>query len=73
MEFNNILVKISNSISYITVNRPKQLNALNSETSTELNTAITHSEKNNEVRCIILTGGGEKAFVAGADIKEFGI
>ena len=71
MEFNNILVKTSNSISYITINRPKQLNALNSETITELNTAITYSEKNNEVRCIILTGGGEKAFVAGADIKEF--
>ena len=71
MEFNNILVETSNSISYITINRPKQLNALNSETITELNTAIKHSEKSNEVRCIILTGGGEKAFVAGADIKEF--
>ena len=65
MEFNNILVKISNSISYITINRPKQLNALNSETITELNTAITYSEKNNEVRCIILTGGEKGLFESG--------
>ncbi len=71
MEFKNILVEISNNISYITVNRPNQLNALNSKTITELNIAINYSEKSDEVRCIILTGAGEKAFVAGADIKEF--
>lgn len=71
MEFNNILLEISNNISYITINRPKQLNALNKETINELSLAITYSEKSTVVRCIILTGGGEKAFVAGADIKEF--
>ena len=71
MEFNNILVEISNNISYITINRPKQLNALNIETINELSSAITYSEKSSVVRCIILTGRGEKAFVAGADIKEF--
>ena len=71
MEFNNILVEISNNISYITINRPNQLNALNTETINELSSAIIYSEKNHAVRCIILTGRGEKAFVAGADIKEF--
>ena len=71
MEFNNILIRIENKISYITINRPKQLNALNSETIKELHNAITHSENNKEVRCILITGSGDKAFVAGADIKEF--
>ena len=71
MEFNNILLEISNNISQITINRPKQLNALNSETIDELNSAITYSETNSDVRCIIITGSGEKSFVAGADIKEF--
>ena len=71
MKFNNILLDISNNISYITINRPKQLNALNKETINELSLAINYSEKSSVVRCIILTGSGEKAFVAGADIKEF--
>ena len=71
MEFNNILIRIENKISYITINRPKQLNALNSETIKELHNAITYSENNKEARCILITGSGDKAFVAGADIKEF--
>ena len=71
MEFNNILIRVENKISYITINRPKQLNALNSVTITELHNAITYSESNKEVRCILITGSGDKAFVAGADIKEF--
>ena len=71
MEFNNILIGVENKISYITINRPKQLNALNSETIKELHNAIIYSESNKEVRCILITGSGEKAFVAGADIKEF--
>ena len=71
MNYNNILLEISDNISYITINRPNQLNVLNSETIKELNSAILYSEENNEVRCIILTGSGTKAFVAGADIKEF--
>lgn len=71
MNYNNILLKISDNISYITINRPNQLNALNSETIKELNSAILYSEDNKDVRCIILTGSGTKAFVAGADIKEF--
>ena len=71
MEFNNILIGVENKICYITINRPKQLNALNSETIKELHNAIIYSESNKEVRCILITGSGEKAFVAGADIKEF--
>ena len=71
MNYNNILLEVKDKISYITINRPNQLNALNSETIKELNSAILHSEENKEVRCFILTGSGTKAFIAGADIKEF--
>lgn len=71
MEYNNILLEISNKISYITINRTNQLNALNLETIKELNAAIFDSEENEEVRCIIISGSGIKSFVAGADIKEF--
>ena len=71
MNYNNILTESRNAITYITINRPKQLNALNAETITELNTAILAAEKDKLVRCIIITGAGNKAFIAGADIKEF--
>ena len=71
MNFNNILLEVKNNISYITINRTKYLNALNSETIQELNKAIIYSNQNNDVKCIIITGAGDKAFVAGADIKEF--
>ena len=71
MDYNNIILEINNKISYITINRPNQLNSLNSETIKELNHAIIFSEENENVRCILLTGIGTKAFVAGADIKEF--
>ena len=71
MKYNNILCEINNKIAFITVNRPKQLNALNTETILELNTAITDVEKSKSVRSIIITGAENKAFVAGADIKEF--
>ena len=70
MKFNNILLDISNNISYITINRPKQLNALNKETINDLSLAINYSEKSSVVRCIILTGSGEKALCA--DIKDLG-
>jgi len=55
----------------ITINRPAQLNALNKETIEELNKAILSAESDPKVGVILLTGAGEKAFVAGADIKEF--
>lgn len=71
MEFNNILVSISDRIAQLTINRPKQLNALNKETISELHQALEALATNDEVRALVLTGSGEKSFVAGADIKEF--
>ena len=71
MEYKNILFESKNKIAYITINRPKQLNALNAETIIELSNAISLAEGNKSIRCIIITGAENKAFVAGADIKEF--
>ncbi|MCC5923542.1 MAG: enoyl-CoA hydratase/isomerase family protein [Crocinitomicaceae bacterium] len=71
MNFENILVSKENKVALVTINRPKQLNALNKVTISELNAALTELDQDNEVRVVILTGAGEKAFVAGADIKEF--
>ncbi len=71
MNYNNILVENNGQIQTITINRPKQLNALNKETISELNAALSSANEDQEVGVVILTGSGEKAFVAGADIKEF--
>ena len=71
MRFKTLLVHLENDISIITIDRPKKLNALNKETISELHYAIKESDANKNVRAIILTGNGEKAFVAGADISEF--
>lgn len=71
MAESNIIIENNDSIRTITINRPKQLNALNSQTINELSEALKDAEKENSVKAIILTGSGEKAFVAGADIKEF--
>jgi enoyl-CoA hydratase len=71
MSYNNILTEISQGIETITINRPNQLNALNGETIAELSKEFSSAEKDNDIRVIVLTGSGEKAFVAGADIKEF--
>ncbi|KAB1157014.1 enoyl-CoA hydratase/isomerase family protein [Flavobacterium luteum] len=71
MNYSNILVASDNNIATITVNRPTKLNALNSETIQELHEAFKSLENNDDIRVIILTGSGEKAFVAGADIAEF--
>jgi enoyl-CoA hydratase len=69
--YNTILVSQEDATQWITINRPNQLNALNKETIEELHTAINAANTNAAVRVIVLTGSGEKAFVAGADIKEF--
>ena len=71
MSFNNILVDKNDALAQVTINRPKKLNALNKETITELSNAFTELENDEAIRVIILTGSGEKAFVAGADISEF--
>jgi enoyl-CoA hydratase len=71
MKFNNILSETLNNITTITINRPKKLNALNKETIQELHLAFKNAEENSNTKVIIITGSGEKAFVAGADISEF--
>ena len=71
MNYENILVEQENSIQVITINRPSKLNALNIATIKELSHALIASDKDTSVRVIVITGAGEKAFVAGADISEF--
>lgn len=71
MAYHNILLSKEEKSALITINRPESLNALNANTIKELCTALEELENDNEVRVIIITGSGEKSFVAGADIKEF--
>lgn len=71
MAYENIILKKENKVATITIQRPESLNALNSQTITELSNAFDSLNVDSEIRAIILTGSGEKAFVAGADIKEF--
>jgi enoyl-CoA hydratase len=71
MNYENILVASENAIATVTINRPEKLNALNKATIAELNQAFSVLDKDENVREIIITGSGEKAFVAGADIAEF--
>lgn len=71
MEFKNILTEKKDQILLISINRPKNLNALNAETIAELSKAIDIVNEDKSIRVALLTGVGEKAFVAGADIKEF--
>src|SRR5712675_1415029 len=70
MNFENILLEEKNSIAYVAVNRPKVLNALNMATMEELGLAFTDIKDDASIRVAILTGAGEKAFIAGADIGE---
>ena len=69
-EMNNLLLEVEGPIAVLTINRPKALNALNSETLTELNEVLTEIEGRDDIKVVILTGAGEKSFVAGADISE---
>ena len=69
MNFTNLLVEISDRIATVTVNRPKVLNALNEATLKELDQAFADFATDPEVKVVILTGAGEKAFVAGGDIS----
>lgn len=69
--YQNILTEEKGGIQLITINRPKQLNALNKDTIAELHEALKEADENRAIRVIILTGSGDKSFVAGADIKEF--
>ena len=70
MNFENILLEKKNAIAYVIVNRPKVLNALNMATMEELRGAFIDLKNDSAIRVAILTGSGEKAFIAGADIGE---
>jgi enoyl-CoA hydratase len=70
MDFKNLLLESAGGIAKLTVHRPDKLNALNHETLTELARAFDALEADSSVRCVLITGSGEKAFVAGADINE---
>ena len=70
MAYENLLYEKKDNIGYITFNRPKVLNALNRKTMEELGDLLARVREDDEVRALILTGAGEKAFVAGADINE---
>lgn len=71
MPYQNILTEKENKTAIITINRPESLNALNASTISELSTALDEFNADKNIRAIIITGSGEKSFVAGADIKEF--
>ena len=66
----NIIFNESNGIAEVIINRPKALNALNNQTITELGEVINEISKRKDIKTVIITGAGEKAFVAGADIVE---
>ena len=70
MGYENILLERIGAVATVTVNRPKVLNALNGQTLRELAAAFDEVEADAAIRCLVLTGAGEKAFVAGADINE---
>jgi enoyl-CoA hydratase len=71
MAFENLLVEDSDGVRWITINRPAKLNALNSSVIGELEQAVAEAAADGSVKAVVLTGAGEKAFVAGADIAEF--
>lgn len=70
MDFKTIIYEVKDSVAYITLNRPKAMNALNKQLLTELETVIDMLGEEENVKVVVLTGAGEKAFAAGADINE---
>jgi enoyl-CoA hydratase len=73
MSFDNLLVEREGRVAVLTIQRPQRLNALDSRTLDELRQAVLDLQHDHSVRCVILTGAGEKAFVAGADIGELSV
>jgi enoyl-CoA hydratase len=73
MDYKNIKFEKDGAVATITVDRPKVLNALNDDTITELHHCVDGISRDRAIRCVIITGGGEKAFVAGADIGELAV
>lgn len=73
MTFDNLLYEKRDGIGYVTINRPDKLNALNAAVMEELDSVFTSIAEDDEVKVVILTGAGDKAFVAGADISELAV
>ena len=73
MAYDNLLIERDEATAIVTINRPKVLNALNSQTLDELRRAILELKQDDSVRVVILAGAGEKSFVAGADINELAV
>jgi enoyl-CoA hydratase len=73
MNFDNLLIERDQAVATITINRPRVLNALNTQTLDELRRAILGLKHDEGVRAVVITGAGEKAFVAGADINELAV
>lgn len=71
MNQKNIIREIKDNVCYLTINRPKNLNALNKKTIEELGIKVINADRDSGIRCVVITGSDNKAFVAGADIKEF--
>ena len=73
MTFDTLLVERDGAVLLVTINRPKVLNALNSQTLAELHDVMRDAARDTDVRAVVLTGAGEKSFVAGADINELAV
>jgi enoyl-CoA hydratase len=73
MTFENLLIERDGAVAILTFNRPKVLNALNTQTLTELSSALAAFKDDAEIRAIVVTGSGEKSFIAGADINELAV
>ena len=73
MAFDNLLIERDGAVAIITINRPKVLNALDVSTLDDLRRAVLELKRDDGVRAIVVTGSGEKSFVAGADINEFAV
>jgi enoyl-CoA hydratase len=71
MKFENLLIETREGLATIIIDRPSKLNALNSDTIQELHEAFKKADEDKNIKVIIITGNGDKAFVAGADISEF--
>ncbi|MFN8637348.1 MAG: enoyl-CoA hydratase/isomerase family protein [Chloroflexota bacterium] len=70
MDYEHILVDVEDGVATITLNRPRQLNAMNRKLGRELHDAVKQAEADDAIGCIVITGAGERAFSAGGDIKE---
>ena len=73
MAYENLLVERDAAVTIVTINRPSKLNALNNQTVTELGLALDEAARDEATKVIVITGAGEKAFVAGADIEELSV